>query len=354
MDKKVKIAVDAMGGDFSPQEPIKACLDVIKETDVEIHLIGDQEVIKREIDKYTPSNLESIHIHHTKETVKMDEEPLEIIKKKNRSSMRIAIEMLKQGEVDAAVSAGNSGAMVAASIFLLNRVKGIDRPAIATIMPSLTGKVLLIDAGANSVCKAFNLVQFAIMGFLYLKNYLLIKEPKIAILSNGQEDSKGTEITRQANELLKKSSLNYQGYIEGENVYKGDVDIIVCDGFVGNILLKVSEGVIETLKAALKHEIERSFFSRVGYIISKRSLSSFKSRFDYSEYGGAPLLGVNGTVFICHGKSSANAIKNGIKQAARHVEKNIISTLKEELTQSEDLYKIGKKPSFLQKVFHTK
>ena len=280
----------------------------------------------------------------------MDEPPLDIIRKKKDCSLRIAFDLVKSGESQAVVCAGNSGAALTASLFVLDRLKGIDRPAIANVMPTLKKSVIVIDAGANTICKPFNLVQFALMASVYGKCLLGTTGPRIGVLSNGEEDSKGTKLTREANTLLKESALNYIGYVEGKEVFTGDVDIVVCDGFVGNILLKVSEGLAETVIAALKNEIQKSISSQVGFMLAKKSFNDFKKWFDYSQYGGAPLLGVNGGVIISHGRSSAKAIKNAIKAAYDFVDKKVIQHLEEDLKESRDLQTLGKKHGLFEKI----
>lgn len=351
MPKNYKIAIDAMGGDHAPQVTVEGALLAAREFGIPVILVGDEDRLKQELKRYNLEDNLPLEIRHTTEVVKMDETPTTAIKRKKDSSLRVAFEMVRDGIAQAVVSAGNSGAAMAASLFILKRLKGVERPAINTPMPTLNGVVSLIDAGANTVCKPYHLVQFAIMGSVYMQEVLRVNNPRVALLSNGEEETKGTELIRNAHELLKKSSLNYIGYIEGRDIYKGGVEVVVCDGFVGNIILKTSEGIVETLGQALKEEISRGYLSKLGYLLSKRSFTNFKKRFDYSEYGGAPLLGVDGTVIISHGRSTSMAIMNAIRVAFELVEREVIKHFLAHLEKNEDLYQIGKKPSIFQKIF---
>jgi len=338
-----------MGGDYAPKTTVEGAVLAAKEYKIASVLVGDKSHVQAELSKYDYSKL-PIEIKHAPDIITMDESPLNIIRKKKDCSLRIAFDLVKSGEAQAVVTAGNSGAALTASLFVLDRLKGIDRPAIATIMPTLKGFVIVIDAGANNICKPFNLVQFAFMGSVYGKYLLGTAEPRIGVLSNGEEDSKGTKLTRESNALLKESSFNYVGYVEGKDIFKGDVDIVVCDGFVGNILIKVTEGIAESVIAELKSEIKKSISSQLGLTLAKKPLSNFKKWFDYSNYGGAPLLGVNGGVIISHGRSSAKAIKNAIRAAYDIVDRKVIQHLEESLKESHDLHTVGKKPRLFEKV----
>jgi glycerol-3-phosphate acyltransferase PlsX len=352
MSKGYKVAVDAMGGDHAPHVTVEGAVLAASEFGIPVVLVGNEDQIRRELLRYEADNL-PLEIKHTSEVVEMDETPTTAIKKKRDSSLRIAFEMVRDGAAHAVVSAGNSGAAMAAALFVLRRLKGVERPAIITVMPNLKGAVSLIDAGANPICKPYHLVQFAIMGSVYMKEVMGISEPRVGLLSNGEEESKGIELTRDANDLLRKSSLNYIGYVEGRDIYKGGVDVVVCDGFVGNIILKTSEGVFEVFGQVLKEEISKSYLSKLGYLLSKKSFTSFKKRFDYSEYGGAPLLGVDGTVIISHGRSSSNAIKNAVRVASELVERDVIRHFLAHIEKNEDLARVGKKPGIFSKIFGT-
>ena len=237
-----KIAVDAMGGDFAPEIVVQGAVLAARDYHIPVLLVGDEEKIRKELEKNDGLHL-PIEVHHAPEVIEMGEEPYHMIRKKKRSSLRLAFELVKQNEAQGLVSAGNSGAVVYGALFVLKRIKHINRPGIATVMPSVLGTVMVIDAGANTICKPRNLVQFALMGSVFCTHMFGLHEPRIGVLSNGEEETKGTDLTRITNDLLKKSPLNYVGYVEGRDVFSGNVDVVVCDGFVGNVLLKVSEGI---------------------------------------------------------------------------------------------------------------
>jgi len=345
----IKISLDAMGGDNAPQATVEGAFLAAREFNIASVLVGDESQIREELSKYDISNL-PLEVKHAPEVITMDESPLNILRKKKDCSLRVAFELVKSGEYQAVITAGNSGAALTASLFVLDSLKGIDRPAIATVIPTLKDSVIVIDSGANNICKPFNLVQFALMASVYGNCLLGKAAPKIGVLSNGEEDSKGIKLTRETNALLKETSLNYIGYVEGKEIFKGGVDIVVCDGFVGNILLKVTEGIAESLIAALKNEIQKSISSQLGFALAKKSFSEFKKSFDYANVGGAPLLGVNGGVIISHGRSSAKAIKNAIRAAHNFISSKVIQHLEETLKESEDFHTVGKKPGLFNKV----
>jgi phosphate acyltransferase len=347
---RITVSLDAMGGDFAPKTTVEGAVLAAQELNIATILVGNEPMLTEELSSYDHAGL-PIAIRHASEIITMDESPLNLIRKKRHSSIRVAFDLVKSGEAQAVVTAGNSGAALTASLFVLDNMKGIDRPAIATAMPTLTGSVIVIDAGANTICKPFNLVQFALMGSVYAQCLLGTENPRVGVLSNGEEDSKGTKLTRESSALLKDSTLNYIGYVEGKEVFKGDVDVVVCDGFVGNVLLKVSEGVAETIVAALKNEIQKSIASQLGYILAKKSFDDFRKWFDYANYGGSPLLGVNGGVIISHGRSNAKAIKNAIRVASELVEQKVLEHLADHLKASHDLHTVGKKHGIFDKVF---
>ncbi|MEK6527581.1 MAG: phosphate acyltransferase PlsX, partial [Nitrospirota bacterium] len=260
-------------------------------------------------------SVSSIHIKHASQVVDMDEAPLTALRRKKDSSIKVAIELVKSGEADAMVSAGNSGVVMATALFLLGKLPGVERPAIAAVMPTLKGCFILIDAGANVDCRATHLLQFAIMGEAYAKSIFNVGSPKIGLLGIGKEDAKGNELTKEAFKLIKDSGLNFIGNIEGKDIFLGDADVVVSDGFVGNIALKISEGLAEAMTKMLKREISEKSTGRIGYLFLKKALKSFKKKTDYSEYGGAPLLGISKPCIISHGRSTAKAIKNALKLA---------------------------------------
>jgi glycerol-3-phosphate acyltransferase PlsX len=257
----------------------------------------------------------------------MGESPLTALRRKKDSSIKVAIELVKSGDADAMVSAGNSGVVMATALFLLGKLPGVERPAIAAVMPTLKGCFVLIDAGANVDCRATHLLQFAVMGEAYARNIFNIEHPKIGLLGIGEEDAKGNELTREAFKLLKDASINFIGNIEGKNIFMGDADVVVCDGFVGNIALKISEGLAETMAKMLKREISERSTGRIGYLFLKSALRSFKKKTDYSEYGGAPLLGISKPCIISHGRSTAKAIKNAVKLAGEFHVKGVLDII---------------------------
>lgn len=329
----MKIALDAMGGDFAPDITIAGAIEAVTEEDIEVILVGDKERILLSLkNKRYPH--ERISIFHASEVVEMHESPAIAIRKKRDSSIFKAVELVKKGEADAVVSAGHSGVVMATSLILLGKLSNVDRPAIGTIMPSLTGHFILIDAGANVDCAPENLVEFAYMGNAYYKAIFNNPSPRVAILSIGEEDIKGNKLTKETFKYLKKTDLNFIGNIEGKDIFTGQADVIVCDGFIGNIVLKVSEGLSEAILKMLKKEMSNITTGRLGYIMIKPAIKNFKKRADYSEYGGAPLLGINGTCIISHGRSSAKAIKNAIKVASEMSNKRVHEIIKESLTTS--------------------
>ena len=312
----MKIALDAIGGDFAPDVTIAGAIEAVTEyDDIEIILVGDRQLLSESLkDKRYPAD--KISIFHASEVIEMHESPSAALRKKKDSSIRKSIELVKNKEAEAAVSAGNSGVVMATSLFVLGKLPNVDRPAIATVMPSLTGFFVLIDAGANVDCKPENLLQFAHMGNAYYKTIFNVSSPRVAILSIGEEDTKGNELTREAFKFLKNADMNFIGNIEGKDIFSGHADVIVCDGFIGNIVLKVSEGLVETIMKMLKREIADVTTGKLGYLMIKPAIKNFKKRTEYSEYGGAPLLGINGISIISHGRSSARAVKNALRVAA--------------------------------------
>ena len=317
----MKFAVDAMGGDNAPLSVVEGARTACEALGVEVVLVGDASAIESALKSFGPIP-SSISIIHTPTVIRMDESPL-MVRRKKDASICIATEQVRSKEAVAVISAGNTGASMAAALFILGTLPGVDRPAIATPLPTLNGVGLLIDAGANVDCKPRQLVEFAIMGHIYAQDIFGIAHPRVGLLSIGEEDSKGNEQTKEAFQLLKKAALNFIGNVEGRDVYTGNVDVIVCDGFVGNVVLKVSEGLAETLITFLKTEITASSMGKIGALLLKPAFARFKKKIDYAEYGGAPLLGINGISIICHGRSSPRAIQNAIRVAKESFEKGI-------------------------------
>lgn len=339
----MKIVVDAMGGDFAPQNIVEGALLAAQEHGIEVVLVGDEEKIKTLVCQHPQSAALPISFVHASEVIGMEESPLAALRKKKDSSIKVAFDLLKKGEASALVSAGNSGAVLAAAVLTLDKLSGVDRPAIGTIFPTLKGWTLLLDAGANVDCKPFHLVQFAIMGEAYAKYILKKDRPLVGLLSNGEEESKGNELIRETNAILKKSSIDYIGPVEGRDIFNGRADVVICDGFVGNAALKICEGLAEAIGAMIRQELKVSLRAKIGYLFARQAVNKIKKKLDYSEYGGAPLLGVDGVVIIGHGRSSAKAIKNAIRLAHEFAQINLPKLLVSNLDKNQDLQKIGAK-----------
>jgi len=318
----MKIALDAMGGDDAPASIVAGAVQAAKAYGIGIILVGEESAVRREVARHGGQDL-PLSIVHAPQTVAMHESPSSVIRKKRNSSIWVATDLVKQGKASAVISAGNTGAAMATALFLLGPLRGVERPAIMTVLPTLKGVSLLLDVGANVDCKPHHLLQFAVMGHVYAERILGKPKPRIGLLSIGEEDTKGNEQTKEAFKMLKESPFNFIGNVEGRDVYLGSADVVVCDGFVGNIALKISEGLADTLLKLLKREISRNMLGKLGYLLLRPSLANFQRRIDYAEYGGAPLLGVNGVCIICHGRSSARAIKNAIKVSKDFVDRDL-------------------------------
>jgi glycerol-3-phosphate acyltransferase PlsX len=323
----MKIALDAMGGDHGPAPAIEGALQAAQECDVEVLLVGDESILTAECRRLGCTD-SRVSIRHASQVVEMHESPATVARKKRDSSIWIATELVKSGEASAVVSPGNTGASMVASFFLLGLTKGVERPAIATSLPTLTGTAIMLDVGANVDCTAQHLAQFAIMGNEYGKYLFGKPNPRVGLLSIGEEDSKGNEVTKEAFKLLKASPLNFIGNIEGRDIYNGRCDVVVTDGFTGNVCLKVSESLAEMLTAMIREELSRDILSVAGAALSKRAFARLKRRVDYTEMGGAPLLGMNGAAIICHGASPVKAIKNAVRVAADWVRNDVNQHIK--------------------------
>ena len=325
-----KIIVDAMGGDYAPKVVVEGALAAAREFPCKIALIGKEEDIRQELKK-AGGDIDSIEIINAPEVIGMGEPAALSIRKKRNSSIVKGIESLKEAKADAFFSAGNTGAVVCAATIGLGMLSGVERPGIAIIIPTLKKvPTLIIDVGANIDAKPSHLLQYAAMAQVYYQHIFQAEKPSIGLLNIGEEEAKGTDFLKETHKLLSDSSFNFIGNIEGRDIFKGNARIIICDGFVGNIALKVSEGVAEAFGELLKREIMNSLMAKIGVLFIRNSLRRFKKHLDYSEYGGAPLLGINGVVMIGHGRSSAKAIKNAIKSAVKEVESNV----KEEMIES--------------------
>jgi glycerol-3-phosphate acyltransferase PlsX len=326
----LKIAIDAMGGDNAPGEIIKGALEAAEHLNQKIILVGDKNLIQREVGN-VPDNLS---IEHAPEVISMGEPPAAAVRHKKNSSIVRAMQLVKNGTANAVVSAGNTGAVMAAGVLLSGLITGIDRPAIATVLPTRKGRTLLIDAGANVDCKPFHLYQFAVMGHLYMKEILGVGNPRLGLLSIGGEATKGNELTLAAYQVLQQSGVNFIGNVEGCDIFEGNAEVVVCDGFVGNMVLKVGEGMINALLHMAKEELKGKMSAKIGMAILAPSLRKLGKKLDYSEYGGAPLLGLNNVTIICHGRSQAKAIYNAIRVARETVENNLIMNIEKCIKQS--------------------
>ncbi len=325
-----------MGGDRGSGELVAGALLAVKENDLKVTLVGDEKVLADALDNLSPStkDLSSLDIVHSSQVVEMDEHPVEAIRKKTDSSVLKAFGLVKEGKACGAVSAGNSGATLAAGMRKLGRIKGIARPGIASNFPTLKKPVVLMDIGANVDCKPIHLFQFGIMASAYARIHG-ISNPRVGLLSIGEEPGKGNSLVKETHHLLVNSSLNYIGNVEGRDVNVGNVDVVVCDGFVGNICLKLSEGLAGAAMQMIRDEIMKSNIAKLGYLLARPAFKAFKKRVDYAEYGGAPLLGVNGIGSVAHGKSSAHAIKNAILGVAEMEKKQVQQRIIESLVLEE-------------------
>lgn len=326
----MRIAVDAMGGDDAPGPIVHGAIEAARDLGVEPILVGDETEINKALARHQIQDL-SISVVHTSQRVEMDETPSSVVRKKRDSSIWVATRLVKEGEAVAVISAGNTGASMATGLFNLRPLGGVERPAIATPLPTLTGTAIMIDVGANVDCKPNHLLQFAIMGKIYAEAIFGISDPRVGLLSIGGEESKGNELTKEVFKLLKKSGLRFIGNVEGGDVYSGGADVIVCDGFTGNVALKISEGLSDAMIQFLKQEILVSTTGKLGYALLKSSFSRFRKKVDYAEYGGAPLLGLDGISIISHGHSSSLAIKNALRVAKESHERGVNRHIKEQI-----------------------
>ncbi len=331
----MRIAVDGMGGDNAPQAIVEGSILAAREYGCKIVLVGDQTLLRSELEKH-PDAPKSITIHHTGSFVRMDESAASAIRKKKDASVSVCADLIREGVADAMVSAGHTGAAVVACTLKLRLLKGIDRPGIGILFPTLKTPTLLIDVGANIDTKPLHLYQYALMGDVYFRYILRKSRPSIGILNIGEEDTKGTDYIKEAHQLLNKSKMHFLGNVEGRDIFNGTVDIVVCDGFVGNVVLKVSESIAEVVGKLLKQEIKRSPISMLGAFLAKPAFDALKKEVDYSEYGGAPLLGIDGTCIISHGSSNARAIKNAIRVAGEFVKYEINQHILEALASHAD------------------
>ncbi len=335
----MRIALDVMGGDLGPRATVEGAYLYLKESPKDDHviLVGDEVLINERL-KHVPAKYrERMSIVHAPDNIGMNESPTEAFKKKTNSSMVVGLNLHARGEADAFVSAGHTGAQMAGSLFTLKRIAGVKRPAIGSFLPSEKGMVFLIDVGANVDCKPIHLLQFALMADIFVSEVFNQKNVKIGLLSIGEEEKKGNALTLAAHQLFKEKLDNFYGNVEGRDILKGKTDIVVCDGFVGNALLKMAESVMGVIVKGIKRSIGANLFTNIGAFLVKPAFSELKKSYDYEEYGGVPLLGVNGISIICHGNSSAKAIKNALKVAKNMGTKNVNRLIAEKLREKEDL-----------------
>lgn len=336
----MRIALDAMGGDNAPIVTVEGAVHAARESGHEIILVGLEDVIKKELQKYDIKKLK-ISVKHAPEVIGMDESPAQAVRQKKDSSLAIAAKMVADGNAEAFVSAGNSGATMASALLYMKRIAGVSRPAIATIFPTLSGICTLLDVGANVDCKPKHLLQFAVMGKIYTEKIHNIKNPRIGLLSIGEEESKGNELTLATFELLKNTKLNFTGNVEGRDIPVGNTDVVVCDGFIGNIVLKFGEGLAEMMLKLVKNQLKAHPIAWASLPFLWSVLKGLRKKVDYSEHGGAPLLGVDGVCIIGHGRSDAKAIKNALLAASRFAEKNITAEIAKEIAEIDSLKAIG-------------
>lgn len=326
----MKIIIDAMGGDYAPQAPIEAGVKAVKELDVNIVFVGQTDIIKKELSKYKyPSD--KISVVHAETVITNHEEPAKAVRSKKDASVVVAANMLKNGEGDAMLSMGSTGALLAAGLLIVGRIKGVLRPALATLLPTEKGPKMLIDAGANTNCKPENLVQFAIMGSAYMNGVMDIKKPTVGLISNGEEEGKGDDLTKETYPYLKQAPINFIGNIEGRDVMEGTADVMTCDGFVGNVILKTVEGMGSVVGREVKKLFTSSVVSKLGALFVMKGIKAFAKKMDYREYGGAPLLGTKKPVIKGHGSSDTKAVFSAIRQAKKFVESGIINKIIEDI-----------------------
>jgi glycerol-3-phosphate acyltransferase PlsX len=323
-----------MGSDRAPKPEVEGAIQAARRFGISVALVGPEETIRAELWRHPLARLLPISIVHASEVIHMDENALQAVRAKRDSTMRVGLRLVREGRASAFITAGNTGAAMATAKMVLGGLPGVDRPALVAIMPTATGSVsTLLDVGANVDCKPYNLEQFAVMGDIYFRSMFGVAKPRVGLLSIGEEEGKGNELTREAFQLLKRLPLNFIGNVEGRDIYSGKVDVIVADGFVGNVALKTSEGVVNLVRATLKETLRATITRQVGFLLSRSAFSDFKKRLDHTEYGGAPLLGVKGACFITHGSSNVNAIKNAIRVASEFVERDTNRQIESEMAK---------------------
>lgn len=333
----MKIAVDAMGGDFGPKVTVEGALRAAGDFGLDVLLVGVEHLIKKEYDRLAPKASRAT-IVDAPEAIGMGEGLL-AFRKKKASSIRVAAQLVKDGQAEAFVSMGNTGAVVYISREVLGTLRGVDRPALALLVPGVAGPTLLIDVGANANCQPNNLVQFAIMGKIFMETIMAVPNPRVGLMSIGEEKSKGNDLVREAFDRLQTSPLRFIGNVEGKDLFSGAADVVVSDGFTGNVALKVSEGVVESVLSMARHEITKNIFAKLGYVLMKRHLKKIYKKVDYSEYGGAQLLGINGVCVIGHGRSNAHAVRNAVGRGREFVLNHVQDRIQTEILRYEQALK---------------
>jgi glycerol-3-phosphate acyltransferase PlsX len=333
----IKIAVDAMGGDFAPHAVVAGSVQAAKDYGVGIILVGIQQTVEEELRKHSGLRSLSIEVRNASQVVDMLDSPSTVFRRKKDSSIRVANDLVKSGEAVAVISAGHTGAAMATSLFVLGPLEGVERPAIATIMPTVKDACVVLDVGANVDCKPNHLLQFAIMGEVFAKYLLKKPNPRVGLLSIGEEATKGNELTKEAFKLLTETNLNFVGNVEGRDIMMGNADVIVCDGFIGNVVLKTSEAVAEAISSLLRENIGDNLLRKAGYFLMRPAFRALKRKVDYAEYGGAPLLGINGISIISHGRSSERAIKNAIRAAMEFAKTDVNRHIHDDIVQNMEL-----------------
>jgi phosphate acyltransferase len=328
---RVRIALDAMGGDHAPLEIVKGAVLAAKEYPVEILLVGQEEVVRKEL-AAADSIPRNIEVVDAREVVEMEDHALTPLRRKRNSSVRICANLVAEGRADAFVSAGNTGASWTSARMVMGMIEGVSRPALAAILPNANDHTLLLDVGANVDAKPNHLREFAVMGHFYAQMVFGLDAPRVGLLSIGEEEGKGNELTKETFRVLKETGLNFIGNVEGRDIYNGNADVVVCDGFIGNVVLKASEALGEMVSTTLRAEITRSIPRKIGGLLAKSAFDALKRRMDYSEYGGAPLLGVKGGCIVCHGRSNAKAIKNAVRVARSFALNRIDEKIQEKIT----------------------
>lgn len=336
------IAVDAMGGDFGPPVCVPGAVDAARAGNFKILLVGRSEVISVELGKLDLAGVD-VEVVHAEDVAEMDEKPSDILRRKKDASIQVACRLVKEGRADGIVSPGHSGATVACGMFIMGRIPGVERPALASIMPAEKGPMVLLDVGANVDCKPHHLLQFGLMANAFAKDMLERETPSVGLLSIGEEEGKGNTLVKETYDLLKLvKNLNFVGNVEGRDIFTGEVDVVVCDGFVGNVALKLSEGLASSLTRLLKRELLSSAIAKFGTLLAKNAFKRFAKFVDYAEYGGAPLLGLNGIAVVAHGRSNAKAVASATRMAATFVRKGTYERMVEAISLNEELTRYGK------------